>query len=290
MSYLETAREAKATKKFKIVLTAALRLHPTKSELWLYAAKWSLQSEADMSGARSYMQRGTRFCTRSKDLWIEYAKLEMIFLTKIAMRRKILGLDAGDDPDTDNEEEALEANGFETSADVIAIPNFKPNALRQSMVEGIVVDEEAKKDPMATPALNGAIPLAIFDAAQKQPFFCPSAAEDFFDMFAAFTQVNCLPKILQHVLDVMTELYPKDPSTSSCYVKESLVGLSPTSPGFPVALGIALERLNSSMEKTADKGIFVTKTRDWMESTLRVADLDPGIRAVLSHTLRKLEV
>ncbi|EPE26793.1 hypothetical protein GLAREA_02707 [Glarea lozoyensis ATCC 20868] len=289
MSFLETAREAKATKKFKIVLTAALRLHPTKSELWLYAAKWSLQSEADMSGARSYMQRGTRFCTRSKDLWIEYAKLEMIFLTKIAMRRKILGLDASDDPDTDNEEEILEANGFETSADVIAIPNFKPNTLRQSMVEGIVVDEEAKKDPMATPALNGAIPLAIFDAARKQPFFCPSAAEDFFDMFAAFTQVNCLPKILLHVLDVMNELFPKDPSTSSCFVKQSLVGLSPTSPEFPTALGIALERLNLSIENTADKGLFMRKTRNWIESTLQVADLDPGIEAVLGHTLRKLE-
>jgi U3 small nucleolar RNA-associated protein 6 len=289
MSYLESAREAKATKKFKMILTAALRLHPTKFELWLYAAKWSLQSEADMSGARSYMQRGTRFCTRSKDLWIEYAKLEMIFLTRIALRRKILGLDASDQADTDAEEEQFEGNGFETSADVIAIPKFKQDTLRQSMVEGVGVDEEAKKDPMTTPALNGAIPLAIFDAARKQPFFCSSAAEDFFNMFATFTHVKCLAKVLQHVLGAMTELYPTDPSTCNCYIREALVGLSPAAPEFPAALGKALERLKESMEKAHDKGQLATKTRSWIESTLNVADLDPGIKVVLAHMLRKLE-
>jgi U3 small nucleolar RNA-associated protein 6 len=289
MSYLESAREAKATKKFKTILTAALRLHLTKSELWLYAAKYSLQFESDMSGARSYMQRGTRFCTRSKGLWIEYAKLEMIFLTKIAMRRKILGLDASEEMDTDGEEDILEANGFETSADIIAIPKFKPNTLRQSMVDGVAVDDEAKKDPMTTPALNGAIPLAIFDAARKQSFFCSSVAEDFFNMFAAFTQIKCLPKILRHVLDVMNELYPHDPSTCSCYIREPIVGLSPVISEFPAALGICLERLNSSMEDTTDKVRLSLKTKEWINSTLQVADLDPGIRAVLGHTLRKLE-
>merc|ERR1712098_825858 len=30
-------------------------------------------------------------------------------------------------------------------------------------------------------------------------------------MFAVFTQVRCLPKILQHVLDALTESYPRDP-------------------------------------------------------------------------------
>ena len=292
MSYLECAREAKAVKKFKMVLTAALRLHPTKSELWLYAAKWSIQSESDMSGARSYMQRGTRFCTRSRDLWIEYAKLEMIFLAKIAMRRKILGLDPSEEMETDDEGEILEENGFEASADVIAIPKFKPNTLRQSMIEGVGVDEEAKKDPMTTPALNGAIPLAIFDAARKQPFFCSSAAEDFFDMFAAFTQVNCLSKVLQHVLDVMRESFPTDPCTWSCYIREAITGIRPISAEFPIALGTALERLKEAVDamgRTEDKTILVKKTRGWIEPTLKVPDLDPGIKAVLGHTLRKLE-
>ncbi|RDL31866.1 Uncharacterized protein BP5553_09268 [Venustampulla echinocandica] len=282
MSYLEYTRQAKARKKFKMVLTAAIRLHPTKPELWLYAARWALESEADMNEARSYMQRGTRFCTRSKDLWIEYAKLEMIYLAKIAIRRKILGLDI-EESTTD------EGPGFDTSADMIAIPEFKPNTLQPSMIEGVKVDSEAVKDPMTTPALNGAIPLAIFDAARKQQFFCPSAAEDFFDMFAAFTQVKCLSKILQHVLDAISESDPTDASTCNCYVRQPVVGIDPLSPEFPAALGTALDRLNESIHKTKDKAEFTKKTKAWIEAILQLDELDPDIQTVLRHTIRKLD-
>ena len=286
MSYLEYTKEAKATKKFKTVLTAAIRLHPTKSELWLYAAKYCLEVEADMNGARSYMQRGTRFCTTNKDLWIEYAKLEMIYLAKIGLRRKILGLDI-EQPTTELET-IEEDDGFENSKDLITIPDFKPNTLQPSMIEGVKVDTEAKQDPMLTPALNGAIPLAIFDAARKQPFFCPSAAEDFFDMFAAFSQVRCLAKILQHVLDAMVESYSTDPCTCNCYIRQPFVGVNPTSAEFPSALGDSLDRLDKSLENTKDKAELSKKTVAWMKRFDTIDELDPGIRTVLQHTIRKL--
>lgn len=235
------------------------------------------------------MQRGTRFCTMSRDLWIEYAKLEMIYLAKIAMRRKILGLDIDRTIEAPAEEESAEDSGFATSEDVIAIPDFQTHALRPSMIEGVKVDSEAAKDPMTTPALNGAIPLAIFDAARKQPFFCASAAEDFFDMFANFTQVRCLPKILQHVLDSMMEVYANDASTCNCYIRQPIIAIDPHLAEFPIALGTSLDRLKGSIGNVKDKVALVKRTRAWMEPLLAVADLDPGIQTVLKYTLRKLE-
>ncbi|TGO33607.1 hypothetical protein BHYA_0236g00020 [Botrytis hyacinthi] len=290
MSYLEYTRKAKATKKFKTVLTAAIRLHPTKPELWLYAAKWALELDADMNEARSYMQRGTRFCTRSKDLWIEYAKLEMIYLAKIAIRRRILGLDVDRTIEAPKEiEETPEESGFTTSQDMIAIPDFKDNTMQPSMMARVGVDSEAAKDPMTTPALNGAIPLAIFDVAKKQAFYSSAAAEGFFDMFAAFTQVKCLPKILQHVLDSMLESHPKDPATCNCYIRQPLIGIDHTSPEFAVAIGSALNRLKESLENTNDKTQLSLKTRAWIEAIIALPELDSGIQTVLQHTLRKLE-
>lgn len=282
MSYLEYTKDIKATKKFKTVLTSAIRLHPTRYELWLYAARYSLEVEADMNGARSYMQRGTRFCTTTRELWIEYSKLEMIYLAKIALRRKILGLDV-----EEINEDAIEddEDAFDATKDVISL---KTNTLRPAMLEDVKVDSEAVKDPMNTPALQGAIPMAIFDAARKQPFFCASAAEDFFDMFAAFTQVRCLSKILQHVLDAMVEEFANDPSTCNCYVRQPFVGVEPNSPEFPGALGESLDRLKLSMESTKDKQGLSKKSRVWIESLLALDDLDPGIQTVLKHTLRKL--
>jgi U3 small nucleolar RNA-associated protein 6 len=288
MSYLQHAREVKATKKFKTVLTAALRMHPTKAELWLYAAKLALEDESDMNGARSYMQRGTRFCTRSKELWIEYAKLEMIYLAKIGMRRRILGLDAGQAVETEQELDVVEdGQGFATSEDIIPVPDF--NAIRPRMIDGIKVDGEAVKDPITTPALNGAIPLAIFNDARKQSFFSAAVAEDFFDMFASFEQVSCLPKILQHVIDSMLETYSRDSATHSCLVRQPIIGIDTRDPAFPMALASSLDRLKASKEKVPDKCQLSQRIASWMEPILSVGDLDPGIRKVITHTLRKLD-
>lgn len=289
MSYLEYCRDVKATKKLKTVLTAAIRLHPLKAELWLYAAKFSLEEETDMNGARSYMQRGTRFCTQTPDLWIEYAKLEMIYLAKIAMRRKILGLDL-DNSQTENNTESTEDPGFATAQDIVAITDFGLKSIRPSTIEKIEVESEAEQDPMTTPALNGAIPLAIFDAARKQQFFNASVAENFFDMFARFTQVRCLGKILQHVLDAMEEEYPTDACTCNCYVRQPLAGIEPTSADLPGALIESLDRLKVSMSRAKDKEDLVKKTRAWIEPILEVEGLDPGIDTVLRHTVSKLGI
>lgn len=233
------------------------------------------------------MQRGTRFCTMTRDLWIEYAKLEMIFLLKIALRRRILGLDT--DPTVDATQDAAEDAGFDTTADMITFSDFQSHTLKPRMIEGVQVDSEAAKDPATTPALNGAIPLAIFDAARNQPFFCASAAEDFFDTFAAFTQVRCMPALLHHVLDAVLQAYPTDPCTFSCYIRQPCIGIEPTSADFPTALASALDRIKEGMEKTKDKAELSKKIRAWVEPILSREDLDPGIQTVLNHTIRKLE-
>lgn len=289
MSYLQFAREAKALKKFKTVLTAAIRLHPTKTELWLYAAKWTLEEESDMNGARSYMQRGTRFCTRSKELWIEYAKLEMIYLAKIGMRRKILGLDRTAKPTvgaiTDVEQEDTD---FTSGADLIAIPDTANDMLQPTSMLAVKVDEEAVQDPMTTPALMGAIPIAIFNEARKQPFYCAAVAEEFFNMFATFTGVHCQARVVQHVVDTMTESFPTDPATCNCLVRQPMVNVEPLSVEFPPALGSALEALNILMETTSDKASLSKKTTLWIEPILALEGLDSGIKTVLRQTIRKL--
>jgi U3 small nucleolar RNA-associated protein 6 len=290
MSYLQYAREVKATKKFKTVLTAALRMHPTKAALWLYAAKSTLEMESDMNGARSFMQRGTRFCTKSKELWIEYAKLEMIYLAKINMRRRILGLDGNHAGGAEQEvDDAEHDQGFSPSEDMIRVPDFKAHALRPRTIDGVKVDAEAIKDPMATPALNGAIPLAIFDDARKQSFYSAEVAEEFFDMFASFNQVSCLQKVLQHVVDSMMEAYPTEPSTCSCFIRQPIVAINPANAEFPVALASSLDRLKKSKERCAYGNQLGLKINTWVEPILSLEDLDPGIRKVLMYTLRKLE-
>lgn len=257
-----------------------------------------MEEENDMGAARSYMQRGTRFCNRGPELWVNYAKLEMIFLAKIAARRRILGLDKPIAPakkavEALAEEDTEMAGAAFGDEDEIKFPEFKAQKLDTEMMDGVKVsDSEVASDvpnPMDTPALNGAIPLAIFDDAQKQPFFTSAAAEQFFDMFTVFVGVHCLEKLLDHVLDVMKEKFPQAAETWNCYVRQPLVGVSPLTPEYPKALTVALGRLKEAKENVKDQRSLATKTKAWIEKTLAVEGLDEDIKTVLEFTAKKLQ-
>lgn len=76
------------------VLTKALQLHPAASGLWSYAASWEFEHNSNAAAARTLMQRGLRMCKGSRQLWLEYFRMELMYARKLRKRRHILGLDA----------------------------------------------------------------------------------------------------------------------------------------------------------------------------------------------------
>ncbi|KAI4845491.1 hypothetical protein E4T44_05585 [Aureobasidium sp. EXF-8845] len=198
MQYLEFCRKEAANKKLAKALTQCLRMHPIKWDIWTWAAKYYFEQQADMPTARSYMQRGLRFCKREQKLWLEYAKLEMLYVAKIAARRKILGLDI--------ERTAKQIDStLDADADMMALPDVTADEIKP---EGApepkqAVDEEALKKLAASPALNGDIPRIVFETAMRD-FNDPTLAEHFFDVFAAFTDVPCTSKLLQNIIDYLS--------------------------------------------------------------------------------------
>lgn len=198
MQYLEYCRKEAANKKLAKALTQCLRMHPIKWDIWTWAAKYYFEQQADMPTARSYMQRGLRFCKRERKLWLEYAKLEMLYVAKIAARRKILGLDI------ERTEKKIDST-LDADADMMALPDVTADEIKP---EGApepkqAVDEEALKKLAASPALNGDIPRIIFETSMRD-FNDPSLAEQFFDVFAAFADVPCTTKLLQHIIDYLS--------------------------------------------------------------------------------------
>jgi U3 small nucleolar RNA-associated protein 6 len=151
-----------------------------------------------------------------------------------------------------------------------------------------VFDTVAVDKLQKNPALDGAIPLAIFDISRKQPFFNSLVAEQFFNVFAGFSKVASQPKIIQHVLDSMTEQYPNAPATCNCFIKQPLNGVEIHSVSYPKALREALARLKTAMETTTDKVQLASKTAAWIETTLSSEDLDTSIRTILEYTTRTL--
>ena len=272
IQYLDCARQQKAFKKVSEILTSLVRLHPTKPEVWIYAATYAFNEHGDMTEGRSYMQRGLRFCKRSREMWLDYAKLELLYIAKISERQKILGLEH---PPQD--QLALDRSD-DPSADMVALPTITLDEVDLSLGQDGNASSDALRALNASPVLSGAIPNAIFDAAMDQ-FKDIQLGGQFFEMAHGFENIPCLSNILEHISDHLVGLESSSPISLDCYIRQPLLAMRPTAPGFPRTLGLALDRLKVSME-SHPSAILAKKTISWILSFLD-QDMDQDIRRVL---------
>ncbi|KAJ5156003.1 RRNA processing protein Utp6 [Penicillium capsulatum] len=281
IQYIEYARKQKAHKKLSIIFTDALRFHPTNAELWIYAAKAVLDDHADMSQARSYMQRGLRFCKSTRALWIQYAKLELIYIAKLVARQRILGLGET----SQQARPAEEAGPDDLDADMLTLPQITAEDINPTGDDDEEADQ-AVQNLNNTPALSGAIPLAIFDAAMKNFNGDDLFGLEFYNMATEFQEVPCVSKILDHVVETMQTHKPTSFRTRICFIKLPTAGVSVTSPEFPRALGSSLGRLKESQPLSSD---LAQEVVNWLQPLTEQEDLDPALKTVLVSTTRNAQ-
>ncbi|KAI8949435.1 U3 small nucleolar RNA-associated protein 6-domain-containing protein [Xylaria longipes] len=285
--YLSYATKMRATKRYRKVMTRALRMHPAKPELWVLAGQRSARN-GDMHAARGFFMRGSRFCTRDPTVWLAYAECEMEWLEKMEARKgKKGGAEKAiqEQAEHDDDEIRLGSDDSDDDADEngrLVIPNPDNGATKN------VFDDETISKLKNNPALDGAIPLAIFDVAKKQAFFNAAVAEQFFNVFAVFTRISIQGRMIQHVLDSMNELYPNDASTAYCYIRQPLIGIEVSAPVYPKALRETLGRIKSSLTTTTTINVLSIKLKSWLENLLSSQELDSGLRTVLEHTIKTL--
>ncbi|KAJ5574143.1 RNA-processing protein HAT helix [Penicillium hispanicum] len=281
VQYVDYARKQKAHKKLSMIFTDALRFHPTSADLWVYAAKCALDDHADMSQARSYMQRGLRFCKSARMLWIQYAKLELIYIAKLVARQRILGLDG-----SARQSQAVEGPSLDdTDADMIAVPQITEEDINPGTADDDA-NENALQTLNATPALSGAIPVAIFDSAMKNFRNDDQFGAEFYEMVSEFEDAPCLRTILGHVVETLRAHQPASPRTQICYIKLPTAGVRITSPEFPRALGSSLTRLKESQPLSR---LLAQEVAAWLQPIGETEDLDPSLKKVIEATVRTAE-
>ena len=283
MQYVNFCQREKANKKLAKVFTSVLRLKPRDYGLWVLAAKYYAETQGDMNTARSYMQRGLRFCNDEKKLWLEYMRLEMVYLAKLTARRKILGLD------TDHSESSAKQD--DEDGDMLVLPPVTAEDIDPDASRGVgAVDADALQKLASAPAFAGAIPIAIFDAAMKQFKNDVESAEEFFDLCASFDQVPSARRILQHILDHVSANAPTSVETVICEAKLQLFGIEPQSAEFPAALGTSLgivKRTQSiasskAQQKLAEEAFLI------LLPYLQIKDeLDEDVSKVLEASVRR---
>lgn len=263
-----------------------MRLHPAKSELWIYAARTALDENFDTAEARSYMQRGLRFNKHSKTLWIEYAKFECIFIAKILARRRLLGIDTVDEDGGDLDKLA---DDMADNHDIIALPELAQESY-PSLQEDKSLDFHTLQSIESNQALDGAIPITIFDTATSTIPNDPSFAYSFFDLFSSFTNISCYKTLIHHVVEHMQITSPNSIETGICFTKEPLIGIEPTDPAYPVAFKTAISRLSTSLENVEGKSKLYDNVLRYIHDTIyaeRDTPLDPSLSKAVRLVLIK---
>ncbi|OMJ09085.1 U3 small nucleolar RNA-associated protein 6 [Smittium culicis] len=82
----------------------AIQNFPRSDIFWIEAAKFEFEVNGNERNARKLMQRGLRLNKKSKKIWYEYCKMELIFAERIKARRKILKIDQ-ESNSTDNDQD-----------------------------------------------------------------------------------------------------------------------------------------------------------------------------------------
>ena len=276
---VDVARKLKSYKKITEILTSMVRLHPNKPEVWTFVASYAIDDLGDMGQARVYMQRGLRFCKNSRDLWLDYFKLEMSYIAKLVARRSILGLDKQQEDQAAPQDDAKSETGF------ISLPAITAAEWEEDVQDRPVIDNGMHHDLRNNPALTGAIPRAVFNAAMDN-FSDVKLAARFFDICAVMHEIDCSKALASDITDRMVSTAPKDPNTVMATVRQPLLGVKASSIEFPQSLGISLAKLSASM-RTSPNLELAHSAIAWI-SSIAAPELDPDIQKVISTVTSRL--
>uniref|UniRef100_A0AAV1VBX2 U3 small nucleolar RNA-associated protein 6 n=1 Tax=Peronospora matthiolae TaxID=2874970 RepID=A0AAV1VBX2_9STRA len=97
LQYVAFCKREGSSRVLSSVFSRALQSHPRSAQLWIEAASYEFSVNLNVDSARVLMQRAIRLNKHHQKLWLEYFRLELLYVQKLAMRRHVLQLeDAGE--------------------------------------------------------------------------------------------------------------------------------------------------------------------------------------------------
>ena len=266
LQYIGYTTRCRAHKKLTQIFTNVLRLHPTTPELWIYAAQHATEDNGDITEARSYIQRGLRFCKSKKSMWLQYMKLELSYIAKLRARRQVLGIAKP-----------------EGSAEIASTTTIL-HSTKDPSDHGVDPLRLTTEVPKPKSVLAGAIPITIFDAAMQQFNNDPSLASDFVDVVAEYSHLPVAASVVRHIRDHLGQLVEEDWMVSACNIQLPVFGVSPSSAAFPPAFRVALKAL----KEAPMTDVLRTWAQRWLDRLASEDGLDPALVQVAVSVSKSL--
>lgn len=273
MQYLNYARQQKSVNVITKIFTQLLSLNPTKPEVWIMAAKYEFEHNQSIKAARSIMQRGLRFNIDSDSLFLEYFKLELLFVSKAKVKRDLL--DALIDTETG-------VNDKTDADETIQLPEVDPV---KNMLRNLPEFDSTMLSSGETPAAQGAIALAVYDSAMNESSIKDkrSFALQVLDIIDSFQDLD-RHYLSSHVVNDLKTRYPQDEYILLSDAVLPIRNVSHTDPQFPDLLKLVITKYS----KLADKSWNLKQQFNEYMSKYLDSSLEPPIDSSLKLVIERI--
>ncbi|CAO3700119.1 unnamed protein product [Rhizopus microsporus] len=193
LQYIDFAKKNDSNNILSGIFVQAIQYHPMNPSLWIMAASWEHEHNANIAAARTLMQRAIRLMPENQLLWHEYFRLELIYIEKIKLRRRILGI--AEQSDEKKDIEAMEVDAKEE--DRIQLPALTGEDVdswkedRGELTKFKLSAEEAKSlEEANNPILKGLLSKIIYDNAIQAIPHHLEFREKFIDIYREFSNTE----------------------------------------------------------------------------------------------------
>ncbi|TIA75832.1 hypothetical protein E3P91_00167 [Wallemia ichthyophaga] len=176
LKFIEYLKKSGANKLLTKTFAKVINLHPSNPQLYILAASWELNINISPHSARTLLQRGLRLNSSSLDLWLSYARMELVFAERLRRRLEFdQNFTENTDPSEGVENDLNQENTDESNNSIKFNSNESDNKV-----------------------MDGAILIAIVDNARKT---MPSESQyTFFSSLVTLIREFPLPTIVKHSL------------------------------------------------------------------------------------------
>ena len=284
LQYFEWSKAIGSSKALGRSFARAIQLHPTNPAFWILAACWEYEENSNMKSARILLQRGLRINQSSHKLWIEYFKLELLYVQKLIERRRVL-LQEGLSSDESIEEKSNELTQESDDHESVNLPTLPIERDQMSSTDQIVEEDDASKAKRAL--LEVMIPRAVYRNAIEAIPNDIAFRQSFLDVYHLFGKDASI-KGIEEVRESIQRDFPDDPRAFATLVYDQhMAGLLPSNSMFPDALKKSVNAFQQLLADSPSSGLWVAYTsflKDQLDvvNAHQISALSKYIKLVLS--------
>ncbi|KAF9429964.1 U3 snoRNP protein [Podila epigama] len=253
LQYINYVKSTGASRTLGKIFAEAIQLHPMNEKLWILAASWEWEQNANIVAARVLLQRALRLNTTTQSLWHEYFRLELVYIAKILARREILGIDAvpqeeeeDEEMDSDNMIKLPTVTGEEFSPvtndddkkEAELVKGKKNKKGKKEKVDEKMTEEKAEKlKTESNPVLRGEVAMVVYHSGIKEIPDSLSFRKGFLDIAHSFIRPKPLKEdSIQIIYDSIARDFQDLPEAKVLVARRAIDAFKVDEEGYAVSL------------------------------------------------------